>query len=53
MLWQQKMLGMGFVLAIARDFVPSTKAPDLCMQVFPDAGQGNVLAFLHEREIKA
>ena len=41
----QKVLGMGFVLAIAEDHVPSTKAPDPYMHVFLDAGMGNVLAF--------
>ena len=41
----QKVLGMGFVLAIAEDQVPSTKAPDPYMHVFLDAGMGNVLAF--------
>ena len=44
-LWYQKHLGMNFVLAIAEDEVPSTKAPDPYMHVFLDAGQGNVLAF--------
>ena len=38
-------LDMGFVLAIAENEVPSTKAPDPYMHVFMDAGQGNVLAF--------
>jgi glyoxylase I family protein len=41
----QRVLGMGFVLAIAEDRVPSTKAPDPYMHVFLDAGMGNVLAF--------
>lgn len=41
----QKVLGMDFVLAIAEDKVPSTKAPDPYMHVFLDAGMGNVLAF--------
>lgn len=41
----QKMLDMDFVLAIAEDQVPSTKAPDPYMHVFLDAGMGNVLAF--------
>ena len=41
----QKHLGMDFVLAIAEDKVPSTRAPDPYMHVFLDAGQGNVLAF--------
>jgi len=45
-LWYQKMLKMDFVLAIAEDLVPSTKAPDPYMHIFMDAGQGNVLAFL-------
>ena len=44
-LWYQRMLHMDFVLAIAEDLVPSTKAPDPYMHVFLDAGQGNVLAF--------
>ena len=43
--WDVKHLGMDFVLAIAEDQVPSTKAPDPYMHVFLDAGQGNVLAF--------
>jgi len=41
----QRILGMDFVLAIAEDEVPSTKAPDPYMHVFLDAGMGNVLAF--------
>jgi catechol 2,3-dioxygenase-like lactoylglutathione lyase family enzyme len=44
-LWYQRMLKMDFVLAIAEDVVPSTKAPDPYMHVFLDAGAGNVLAF--------
>lgn len=43
--WYGKHLNMRFVLAIAEDQVPSTKAPDPYMHVFLDAGQGNVLAF--------
>lgn len=43
--WYEKHLGMNFVLAIAENEVPSTKAPDPYMHVFLDAGQGNVLAF--------
>jgi catechol 2,3-dioxygenase-like lactoylglutathione lyase family enzyme len=43
--WYVKHLNMDFVLAIAEDQVPSTKAPDPYMHVFLDAGQGNVLAF--------
>ena len=41
----QRVLNMGFVLAIAEDEVPSTKEPDPYMHVFLDAGMGNVLAF--------
>jgi len=41
----QRVLNMGFVLAIAEDQVPSTKAPDPYMHIFMDAGMGNVLAF--------
>ena len=44
-LWYRQMLKMDFVLAIAEDEVPSTKAPDPYMHVFLDAGAGNVLAF--------
>lgn len=43
--WYRRHLGMDFVLAIAEDRVPSTKAPDPYMHVFLDAGGGNVLAF--------
>ena len=43
--WYQRHLGMDFVLAIAENEVPSTKAPDPYMHVVLDAGQGNVLAF--------
>ena len=43
--WYGKHLLMDFVLAIAEDQVPSTKAPDPYMHVFLDAGGGNVLAF--------
>ena len=41
----QRVLNMDFVLAIAEDEVPSTKAPDPYMHVFLDAGMGNVIAF--------
>ena len=44
-LWYGRMLKMEFVLAIAENEVPSTKAPDPYMHVFLDAGAGNVLAF--------
>ena len=43
--WYGKHLGMGFVLAIAEDEVPSTGEPDPYMHVFLDAGGGNILAF--------
>ena len=43
--WYQKHLDMKFVLAIAENEVPSTKAPDPYMHIFLDAGQGNILAF--------
>jgi len=43
--WYVKHLNMEFVLAIAEDQVPSTKAPDPYMHLFLDAGNGNVLAF--------
>ena len=43
--WYGQMLKMDFVLAIAENEVPSTRAPDPYMHVFLDAGHGNVLAF--------
>jgi catechol 2,3-dioxygenase-like lactoylglutathione lyase family enzyme len=43
--WYVKNLNMDFVLAIAEDEVPSTKAPDPYMHIFLDAGNGNILAF--------
>ena len=43
--WYKKYLNMEFVLAIAENQVPSTKAPDPYMHVFLDAGAGNILAF--------
>lgn len=43
--WYEKHLKMKFVLAIAEDEVPSTKAHDPYMHVFLDAGNGNILAF--------
>jgi catechol 2,3-dioxygenase-like lactoylglutathione lyase family enzyme len=43
--WYEKYLNMKFVLAIAEDQVPSTKAPDPYMHVFLDMGQDNILAF--------
>lgn len=41
----QEYLNMDFLVAIAEDRVPSTKAPDPYMHLFLDAGQGNILAF--------
>lgn len=38
--WYEKHLGMAFVLAIAEDEVPSTKAPDPYMHVFIVAVHG-------------
>jgi len=38
--WYGKHLDMKFVLAIAENEVPSTKAPDPYMHVFLDAGAG-------------
>lgn len=43
--WYTQHLAMNFVLAIAENEVPSTKAPDPYMHIFLDAGNGNVLAF--------
>ncbi len=43
--WYIKYLGMDFILAIAENQVPSTKAPDPYMHVFLDAGSSNILAF--------
>lgn len=43
--WYVEHLHMDFVLAIAEDRMPSTKAPDPYMHVFLDAGKNNVLAF--------
>ena len=43
--WYEKHLSMKFVLAIAENEVPSTKAPDPYMHIFMDAGGGNILAF--------
>ncbi len=43
--WYVKHLNMDFVLAIAENEVPSTKAPDPYMHVFLNAGGGNILAF--------
>src|SRR5690349_16564971 len=43
--WYGKHLDMKFVLAIAENEVPSTKAPDPYMHIFLDAGNGNILAF--------
>ena len=40
--WYGKYLGMGFILAIAEDAVPSTGEADPYMHVFLDAGSGRV-----------
>lgn len=49
----QRFLGMEFLLAIAENQVPSTKAPDPYMHVFLDAGNNNVLAFFELPEAPA
>src|SRR3974377_2550651 len=41
----KKVLKMYLLGAIAEERVPSTKAPDPYMHIFPDAGNGNILAF--------
>jgi glyoxylase I family protein len=41
----QKVLNMDFLMAMAEDRAPSTKADDPYMHVFLDAGSGNILAF--------
>src|SRR5690606_36620251 len=43
--WYREHLGMEFVLAIAEDRVPSTKASDPYMHLFMESGGGNILAF--------
>ncbi len=43
--WYGKYLNMDFILAIAENEVPSTKAPDPYMHIFLDAGKGSILAF--------
>jgi len=43
--WYNTHLNMDFILAIAENEVPSTKAPDPYIHVFLDAGAGNILAF--------
>ena len=43
--WYKEHLNMDFILAIAENEVPSTKAPDPYMHIFLDAGNENVLAF--------
>jgi glyoxylase I family protein len=40
-----KVMDMEFLMAMAEDQAPSTKAPDPYMHVFLDAGNGNILAF--------
>jgi glyoxylase I family protein len=41
----RKVLNMDFLMAMAEDRAPSTKAFDPYMHVFLDAGNGNILAF--------
>lgn len=41
----RKVLNMDFLMAMAEDRAPSTKADDPYMHVFLDAGNGNILAF--------
>ena len=41
----RKVLNMDFLMAMAEDRAPSTKANDPYMHVFLDAGNGNILAF--------
>lgn len=41
----QRVLNMDFLMAMAEDRAPSTKADDPYMHVFLDAGNGNILAF--------
>jgi glyoxylase I family protein len=41
----QKVMNMDFLMAMAEDRAPSTKADDPYMHVFLDAGNGNILAF--------
>jgi catechol 2,3-dioxygenase-like lactoylglutathione lyase family enzyme len=43
--WYRQNLNMEFVLSIAEDHVPSTKAPDPYIHLFLNAGGGNILAF--------
>ena len=43
--FNQKVLNMDFLMAMAEDRAPSTKANDPYMHVFLDAGNGNILAF--------
>ncbi len=51
--WYTKHLDMKFVLAIAENEVPSSKAWDPYMHIFLDAGNGNVLAFFELPEQQA
>ena len=50
--WYVKHLGMKFVLAIAENEVPSTKAPDPYMHVFLDAGDRNTPAWVQHLALK-
>ena len=44
----QDVLGMEFLMAMAEDRAPSTKALDPYMHVFLDAGAGNIIAFFEQ-----
>lgn len=50
--WYVKHLDMKFVLAIAENEVPSTKAPDPYMHVFLDAGDRNTPAWVQHLALK-
>ena len=50
--WYVKHLDMKFVLAIAENEVPSTKAPDPFMHVFLDAGDRNTPAWVQHLALK-
>lgn len=41
----RRVMNMDFLMAMAEDRAPSTKAADPYMHVFLDAGNGNILAF--------
>lgn len=43
--WYRRVLGMDYTTAFAEDHVPSTGEYDPYMNIFLDAGNGNVIAF--------